>query len=194
MPSRNQKQETSNQKRSMKIEGTHELHASPQRVFEALTDPIVLQRCIPGCERLERSGENSYAATLRAGVGSIKGVFTGAVRLEDVQPPRHFRMIVEGKGQPGFVKGSGDLDIEARDAVTIVSYKGDIQVGGTIAGVGQRMLQGAVKMMASQFFTAIEAEAKTESHEPPPKHGFFRTALRWFSGLARRVFRKTVTK
>jgi carbon monoxide dehydrogenase subunit G len=178
----------------MKIEGTHELHASPQRVFETLIDPIVLQRCIPGCERLERSGENSYSATLRAGVGSIKGVFTGSVRLEDVQPPRHFRMIVEGKGQPGFVKGAGDLDIEAHDGVTIVSYKGEIQVGGTIAGVGQRMLQGAVKMMASQFFTAIEAEAKTESHEPPPKHGFFRTALRWFSGLARRMFRRTVTK
>ena len=174
----------------MKIEGTHELHASPERVFETLIDPQVLQRCIPGCERLEESGENSYSATLKVGVGSIKGVFTGNVRLADVQPPRHFRMIVDGKGQPGFVKGAGDIDIEAQQGVTTVSYKGDIQVGGTIAGVGQRMLQGAVRMMASQFFTAIEAEAKTESHEAPPKHGFFRTALRWFSGLVRRVFRE----
>ena len=174
----------------MKIEGTHELQASPQRVFETLIDPQVLQRCIPGCERLEESGEDSYAVTLRAGVGSIKGVFTGNVRLEDVQPPRHFRMIVDGKGQPGFIKGAGDIDIEAREGATTVSYKGDIQVGGTIAGVGQRMLQGAAKMMATQFFTAIEAEAKTESYEPPPKHGFFRTALRWFSGFVRRVFRE----
>ena len=173
----------------MKIEGTHELHARPERVFETLIDPQVLQRCIPGCERLEKSGENSYSATLRAGVGSIKGVFTGNVRLEDMQPPSHFRMIVEGKGQPGFVKGAGDLEIEGHDDVTTVSYKGDIQVGGTIAGVGQRMLQGAVKMMATQFFTAIEAEAKTELNEPPPKHGFFRTALRWFSGLLRGMFK-----
>ena len=171
----------------MKIEGTHELHAVRDRVFEALTNPEVLQRCIPGCERLEKIGDNAYSATLRAGVGSIKGVFTGNVRLEDVQPPKHFRMIVEGKGQPGFLKGSGDLDLEEPGGASVVTYRGEVQVGGTIASVGQRMLQGAVKMMASQFFTAIEAEAKTEANEPPPKHGFFRTALRWLSGWLRRV-------
>jgi carbon monoxide dehydrogenase subunit G len=173
----------------MKVEGTHELHASAERVYQALIDPAVLQRCIPGCERLEKTGENAYSTTLRAGVGSIKGVFTGNVRLEDLRPPHHFRMVVEGKGQPGFLKGAGDLDLEERNGVTIVSYKGDVQVGGTIAGVGQRMLQGAVKMMATQFFTAIEAEAKTEANEPPPTHGFFRTALRWLSGWLRRLFR-----
>src|SRR5262245_35710469 len=173
----------------MKIEGTHELRASPQRVYETLTDPAVLQRCIPGCERLEKTGENAYSTTLRAGVGAIKGVFTGNVRLEDVQAPTHFRMVVEGKGQPGFLKGTGDIDLDQHDDFTVVKYTGDVQVGGTIASVGQRMLQGAVKMMASQFFTAIEAEAKTEANESPPKHGFFRTALRWFSGRLRRLFR-----
>jgi uncharacterized protein len=173
----------------MKIEGTHELRAPRDRVFKALTDPAVLQRCIPGCERLEQTAENSYAVTLRAGVGSIKGVFTGNVRLEEVRPPVHFRMVIEGKGQPGFLKGSGELDLEERDGVTVVNYKGDVQVGGTIAGVGQRMIQGAAKMMASQFFTAIEAEAQAEADEPPPKHGFFRTALRWLSGWLHRTFR-----
>ena len=176
----------------MKIEGAHELHASPARVFETLIDPVVLKRCIPGCERLEQTGENAYSTTLRAGVGSIKGLFTGNVRLEDIHPPRRFRMIVDGKGQPGFLKGAGDLILEERDGAAIVSYSGEVQVGGTIASVGQRMLQGAVKMMATQFFTAIEAEAKTEPHEPPPKHGFFRTALRWLLGLLRRRFRRTV--
>lgn len=174
----------------MKIEGTHELRASRERVYQALTDPAVLQRCIPGCERLEKTGENSYSATLRAGVGSIKGVFTGNVRLEDMQPPLHFRMIVDGKGQPGFLKGSGDLDLEERQGATLITYKGDVQVGGTIAGVGQRMIQGSAKMMATQFFTAIEAEATAAPDEPPPKHGFFRTALRWFSGLLHRVFQR----
>ena len=148
----------------------------------------MLQRCIPGCERLETTGENIYSTTLRAGVGSIKGVFTGNVRLEDLTPPNHFRLIVEGKGQPGFLKGSGDLNLEERDGGTVVAYSGDVQVGGTIASVGQRMLQGAAKMMATQFFTAIEAEARTEADEPPPKHGFFRTALRWLSGWFRRLF------
>jgi carbon monoxide dehydrogenase subunit G len=173
----------------MKIEGTHELHASRERVFNALTDPVVLQRCIPGCERLEETGENSYSATLRTGVGSIKGVFTGSVQLEDIQPPSHYKMVVSGKGQPGFLKGSGVLNLEERDEATIINYSGDVQVGGTIAGVGQRMIQGAAKMMATQFFTAIEAEARTEAHKPPPKHGFFRTALRWFSGWLRRLLK-----
>lgn len=175
----------------MKIEGTQELQAKRERVFQALTDPAVLQRCIPGCERLEKTGENSYSTTLRAGVGSIKGVFTGNVRIEDVRSPEHYRIVVDGKGQPGFLKGSGDIDLEERDQITVVTYKGDVQVGGTIANVGQRMIQGAARMMASQFFTAIEAEAKVESDEPPPKHGFFRTALRWFSGWMRRTFKRT---
>ena len=174
----------------MKIEGTHVLRAKRERVYQALTDAEVLQRCIPGCERLEKSGENTYAVTLRAGVGSIKGVFTGQVRLEDLRPPVHYRLVVEGKGQPGFLKGSGELDLEEQESQTLIKYQGDVQVGGTIASVGQRMIQGAAKMMASQFFTAIEAEAQTEPDEPPPEHGFFRTALRWFSGWLRRTFRK----
>ena len=176
----------------MKIEGTHELQAQRDRVFESLINPEVLQRCIPGCERLEKTGENAYSTTLRAGVGSIKGTFTGNVRLEDLRPPQHFKMLVDGKGQPGFLKGSGELDFTERDGATVVAYIGDVQVGGTIASVGQRMLQGAVKMMASQFFTSIEAEAKTEAHESPPKHDFFRTTLRWFSGWLRRM-RKRLT-
>lgn len=174
----------------MKIEGTHELRAARQRVFEALINPEVLQRCIPGCESLEQTGDTAFATKLRAGVGSIKGSFTGTVKLEDLRPPVHYRIVVEGKGQQGFVKGSGDLDLAETDGATAITYSGDVQVGGTIAGVGQRMIQGAAKMMAAQFFTAIEAEAKTETGEPPPKHDFFRTTLRWFSGWLSRLFKK----
>ena len=178
----------------MKIEGTHELNAGRERVYQALIDPAVLQRCIPGCEKLEKTGENTYSASLRTGVGSIKGLFTGNVRLEDMTPPSHYRIVLDGKGQPGFLKGSGDLDLEERNGATVINYSGEMQIGGTIAGVGQRMIQGAAKMMASQFFTAIEAEAKTEAHEAPPTHGFFRTALRWFSGWLRRTFRRPSSK
>jgi carbon monoxide dehydrogenase subunit G len=158
----------------MKLEGTSELRAARSAVYQALVDPAVLQRCIPGCERLEKTGQSEYGVTLRAGVGSIKGVFTGSVRLEDMRAPSHYRIAVGGKGQPGFVKGSGDLDLEEKDGVTIITYSGDVQIGGTIAGVGQRMVQGAAKMMASQFFTAIEAETKaSQEGEPPPKDGSF---------------------
>src|SRR5882762_4811766 len=152
----------------MKIEGTHFLNAPRARVYESLIDPDVLQRCIPGCERLETTGENTYSATIRIGVGAIKGVFTGTVKLEDMRPPEHYRIVVEGKGAPGFVKGSGDLDLEEQDETTVIKYAGEIQVGGTIASVGQRMIQGTAKMMASQFFIALEAESKTAPGEPPP--------------------------
>ncbi len=175
----------------MKLEGAHELEARRERVYQALVDPEVLQRCIPGCEKLEKTGENIFAATIRTGVGSIKGVFTGTARLEDLKEPEHLRIVVDGKGAPGFLKGAGDLDLEPTEHGTKVSYTADVQVGGTIASVGQRMIQGAAKMMATQFFTSLGAEAKTEVGEPPPQHGFFRTALRWFSGWIKQVFKKS---
>jgi carbon monoxide dehydrogenase subunit G len=162
----------------MKIEGTHQLNVPRDRVYQALVDPEVLQRCIPGCERLEKTAENTYSVTIRAGIGAIKGVFTGTVRLEDMRSPEHYRIVVEGKGTPGFLKGSGDLDLEIQGEGTLIKYTGDLQLGGTIASVGQRMIQGTAKMMASQFFTALEAEARTEPGESPPKHGLFRTALK----------------
>jgi len=173
----------------VKLEGSHQLDAARERVYRALVDPEVLQRCIPGCERLEKTAENTFAATIRAGVGSIKGVFNGTARLEDLREPEHLRIVVDGKGTPGFLKGSGDLDLEPAENGTKVTYSADVQVGGTIASVGQRMIQGTAKMMATQFFTSLGAEAATEVGQPPPEHGFFRTALRWLSGWLRRFFR-----
>jgi uncharacterized protein len=176
----------------LKLEGTNHLHASRERVFHALTDPQILQRCIPGCERLEKTDDGAYTTTIRAGVGAIKGIFNGSVRLQDVRPPEHYRLVVEGKGPAGFLKGFGDFDLQEQGGDAVVQYNGDLQVGGTIASVGQRMIQATARMMAAQFFTALEAEAKSTGE--PPKHGFFRTALRWFSGWLRRRFtRKTGT-
>jgi len=147
----------------MKIEGKHQIRAPRDRVYDSLVDPVVLQRIIPGCEQLEQTGDNTFAATMRTGVGSIKGVFKGNVQLEDLRSPEHFRMVVDGKGSPGFLKGSGDLDLQTEGDTTTVCYTGDVQVGGTIASVGQRMIQGTVKMMATQFFTALETEAQAKA-------------------------------
>jgi len=143
----------------MKIEGTQELNASRDRVYASLVDPQVLQRCIPGCESLEKTGEDAYDVTMRAGIGAIRGMFKGRVRLEDMRPPEHYRIVVEGKGGPGFLKGAGDFDLEEREGVTLIKYQGDLQVGGGIAGIGQRMIEAAAKMMASRFFKALEVEA-----------------------------------
>jgi carbon monoxide dehydrogenase subunit G len=143
------------------IQGTHHLHAPRDRVYQSLIDPEVLRRCIPGCERLEKTGTNEYSATIGAGVGAIKGVFTGIVRLADMRPPEHYQIIVEAKGTPGFVKGTGDFDLEAEGEGTLIKYTGDLQVGGMIASVGQRLIQGTAKMLASRFFTKLEEEVKT---------------------------------
>jgi hypothetical protein len=179
----------------MKIEGTHRLNAQRETVWQLLTDPAVLKRCTPGGEQLESVGENVYAATLNLGVGSVRGRYTGQIKLEDMQPPTHFKMQVEGKGTQGFVKGTGALELVEDGDGTLVKYQGEVQLGGPLAGIGQRMIQSSSKMMAGQFFTAIDAEvaalqkAEDTGHPfTPPKHGFFRTLLRYFWSLLRRVW------
>jgi carbon monoxide dehydrogenase subunit G len=148
----------------LKIEGTQKIAVARERVFAALTDPAILQKCIPGCEQMERTGDNQYSAKLTAGVGPIKGVFTAMVSLADLTAPSHYKLVVEGKGQPGFVKGAGELNLTENGEGTSIQYSGEINVGGLLASVGQRMIQGAANMMAGRFFTALEQEAKTYSN------------------------------
>lgn len=149
----------------MKIEGTHELNATRERVYAALTDPEVLCRCIRGCQSMEKTGDDSYATTIKAGVGAIKGTFKGSVHLEEMRPPEHYRIVVEAKGGVGFTKGTGDLNLAEQGGATLISYSGELQVGGVIAGVGQRMIQATARMMASQFFTALETEVKDNENQ-----------------------------
>ncbi|MBZ5521588.1 MAG: carbon monoxide dehydrogenase subunit G [Acidobacteriia bacterium] len=132
--------------------------APRERIFKALIDPAVLQKCIPGCEQLEKSGENQYSAKLSAGVGTIRSVFTATVTMQDMVAPSHYKLVVEGKGQPGFVKGSGALDLAEKDGGTEIKYTGEVNIGGILASVGQRMIQATASMMAGKFFKALEAE------------------------------------
>ncbi|HMF92483.1 MAG TPA: carbon monoxide dehydrogenase subunit G [Candidatus Angelobacter sp.] len=148
---------------NLKIEGTQKIAAPRERVFAALTNAAVLQKCIPGCEQMEKTGENQYDAKLTAGVGPIKGVFTATISLADITAPSHYKLVVEGKGQPGFVKGTGELNLAEDGENTSIQYVGEINVGGLLASVGQRMIQGAAGMMAGRFFSALEQEAKTYS-------------------------------
>jgi uncharacterized protein len=169
----------------MKIEGTYTLSAPRELVWSLMIDPDVLSRCVPGVQSLENTEGTAYKLTLKTGVGAIKGVYNGAIKLEDLREPEHYKMIVEGKGGAGFVKGVGELDLVEQGDETVVNYAGDVSVGGTIAGVGQRMILSTAKMMTAQFFTALEAEAAAiieaeESGEPiaTPKQGFFRNTFR----------------
>jgi uncharacterized protein len=146
----------------MKIEGTQKINAPRERIFAALIDPAVLQKCIPGCEQMEKTGDNQYSARLTAGVGPVKGVFTATVSLQDIVPPQHYKLVVEGKGQPGFVKGSGELNLKDDGGASLIEYTGEVNVGGLIASVGQRMIQATANMLAGRFFKALEAETTAQ--------------------------------
>jgi uncharacterized protein len=147
----------------LKIEGTQKIDAPRERIFTALVDPAVLQKCIPGCEQMEKTAENQYNARLTAGVGPVKGVFTATVSLQEIVPPEHYKLVVEGKGQPGFVKGSGELNLKDDGGSTLIEYTGEVNVGGLIASVGQRMIQATAKMLAGRFFKALEAETTAQN-------------------------------
>src|SRR5437870_9019691 len=155
----------------MKIEGNYTIKAPRELVWNLMIDPEVLSRCVPGVQSLENVEGNAYKLVLKTGVGAIKGVYTGAIKLADMREPEHYKMLVDGKGGAGFVKGVGELDLSEQGEETVVAYSGDVSVGGTIASVGQRLILSTAKMMTSQFFTALEAEASAiikaeESGEP----------------------------
>ena len=137
----------------MKIEGENEIPAPRDRVWAAFLDPATLAQAIPGCDKLEAIGADEYKAVMKVGVGPIKGTFEGKVRLFDQEPPTRYRMAVEGTGAPGFVRGDATMQLEEAGAdATRVRYDADVQVGGLIASVGQRMLGGASRLILDQFF------------------------------------------
>jgi carbon monoxide dehydrogenase subunit G len=139
----------------MKIEGSSDISAPRDRVWTAFLDPDTLAKALPGCEKLEAVGAGEYKAVMKVGVGPIKGTFEGKVRLFDQEPPNRYRMAIEGTGSPGFVRGDAAMELSDVDGGTRVSYNADVQVGGLIASVGQRMLGGVSRMMLDQFFSRM---------------------------------------
>jgi len=139
----------------MKIEGTHDIPVPRDRVWSAFLDPAVLATAIPGCEKLESVGTDEYKAVMKVGVGPVKGTFDGKVRLFDQEPPQRYRMAIEGSGTPGFVRGEALMELSDVDGGTRVKYDADVQVGGLIASVGQRLLGGVSRMMLDQFFSQM---------------------------------------
>ena len=137
---------------AMKLEGSYDVPAPRQKVWDAFFDPEQLRQAIPGCEKLDAIGTDDYKATMKIGVGGVKGTFEGKVRLTEKQPPDSYKMAVEGTGGPGFVRGETVITLSDIAGGTKVSYVADVQVGGLIASVGQRMLGGVSKMMADKFF------------------------------------------
>jgi carbon monoxide dehydrogenase subunit G len=145
----------------MKLEGSYEVRAPRQKVWSAFLDPETLRKAIPGCEKLEMVGPDEYKATLKIGVAAVKGTFEGKVRLSDKKASDSYRLSAEGSGGPGFVRADTLISLSDIEGGTRVSYSADVQVGGLIAGVGQRMLGGVSKMMADQFFNRMSEQLST---------------------------------
>ncbi|WP_338748909.1 SRPBCC family protein [Janibacter alittae] len=140
----------------MKISGSAQLAAPPEKVWDALLSPEVLVRTIPGCGRLEATGENSYALSVTAGVASIKGTYKGDVHLEDLNPHSSLTMRVNAAGSAGTIGVTVLVRFEpGEDGTTNLSYDADAVVGGMIGGVGQRMLTSVSKRLAAEFFTSV---------------------------------------
>jgi carbon monoxide dehydrogenase subunit G len=139
----------------LKISGSQSLPFPPEEAYRMMQDPEVLARAIPGCEGLEKTGDNEYRMKMKMAMASVSGAFEGKVRISDQTPPSSFRLMVEGAGKIGFVKGDGLLTLTPKDGATEVSYEGDAQVGGTIAAVGQRLIDMTSKMMIKKFFEKL---------------------------------------
>lgn len=146
----------------MKLEGKYKFDAGQEQVWEIFTDPRYLEKTLPGCEKLTETEPGKYDALLKIGIAAVKGTYTGKFELADADPPKKYRLIGEGSGSPGFVKGEALIELNDDNGKTLVTYQGDAQVGGLIAGVGQRMISGIAKMMLNQFFRRMKKELKSK--------------------------------
>jgi uncharacterized protein len=153
----------------MKLTGEYLVPAERKTVWEALNDPLVLEACIPGCERLEVTGENSFSAQVTAKVGPVKAKFKGNVTLSDIDAPNGYKISGEGQGGPaGFAKGGAIVCLADAVGGTTLTYEVDATVGGKLAQIGQRLIDSTAKKMADDFFGAFN-ERLGGSGQPEPR-------------------------
>ncbi|GAA0556832.1 SRPBCC family protein [Actinomadura livida] len=142
----------------MQLNGSVTVAAPLDRVWDALQDPAVLARTIPGCSSLEETGPDRYRMTVTAGVASIQGTYVGQVELAEPDPPRSFVLRARGQGAPGTVDAVVRVRLTDGDGSTRIDYDADATVGGMVGGVGQRMLGSVAKRTAGEFFAAVERD------------------------------------
>lgn len=153
----------------MDMTGEYRIPAPKQAVWEALNDPDVLKACIPGCESLEKNGDEMTAAVV-AKIGPVKAKFAGKVRLENLNPPTSYSIVGEGTGGvAGFAKGGADVALVEDGSDTILSYTAKAQVGGKLAQLGSRLIDGTAKMMADQFFSAFTERVAASAAAAAPE-------------------------
>lgn len=141
----------------MEMSGDRQINAPREAVWAALNDPDVLKACIPGCQEMTRDGENGFAATVKQKVGPVSATFKGVVALSNVVAGESYTISGEGKGgAAGFAKGGADVSLSDSDGGTLLTYKAEAKVGGKIAQLGGRLIDGFAKKMADQFFDKFQ--------------------------------------
>jgi uncharacterized protein len=151
----------------VKLAGSAVLGIDRDRVWSALQNPAVLVCTIPGCERLEETGPDTYRMTVTAGVASIKGVYQGEVALSEPDAPQRFVLRARGQGAPGAVDAVVEVRLSEVEGGTRVDYDAEAVIGGMIGGVGQRMLSSVAKKTASDFFSALESHLVFDAEAVP---------------------------
>jgi carbon monoxide dehydrogenase subunit G len=140
----------------VKIEGEYIFDGSREEVWEVVRDPEVLATALPGTQSLELISENEYQVEMNVRIGPVAGLFSGRVVISDEIPPESLTMTVEGKGKPGFVNGTGSVELISQEAnKTLMQYHGDMQVGGRLASVGQRMMDSVSKSLMKQGLDSL---------------------------------------
>ena len=149
----------------MRVDGKHVFKASVSNVWEVLSDAQTLARCTPGCKGLREVGPRQYEMDLDLGIGPVRGKYSGLLIIRNEDPPRRSELEISAKGTPGWMQGCWTLELTGQDSATELTYTGEAQVGGLIAGIGQRMLGGIAKMILGQLFTSMgrEVDARRES-------------------------------
>ena len=140
----------------MRVDGKNTFAAPVETGWKQIIDPAVLRRCTPGLKELKEAGPDTYQATLVIGIAAVKGTYAGTLAITEKRAPTHCKITLDGTGGAGFMKGEGTIDLEPQGGGTLLTWAGDLQIGGLIAGVGQRMLGGIGKMLIGQFFKCLE--------------------------------------
>ena len=150
------------------LKGDYTIPIDRDQVWRLLNDPVVLQAVIPGCETLNRVSEDKYELGLGLVVGSVSGNYKGTVELADKHPPNDYDLLLTGEGSIGFVKGRAHFTLSPKGEGTEITYDGETEVGGLIAGVGNRVLGGVAKFMVKRFFKAFEKYIKEHGLSSSP--------------------------
>lgn len=154
----------------MIIQGERVLHGvSRERVFEALADPAILARTVPGCRQLTARSDRLYDMTVDAGVGAVRGTYTGHVEIGEHEPPERYRAKLDAAGAPGSVSADLTAELRGEDSATAVAYRMDVKLTGAISGVGQRVLAGTARRDAEAFLEALEQELTAPTAPAAPE-------------------------